>query len=400
LARDTDAGVRRASLESLRLLKEPGAVPPAVAALADPETRRAALQLIADLGGPGQAGAVVDVARRDPSAEVLPVVLHLLTDWSGRAGTNAADLDRAAAELQGASGVLERWRVAGPLPAEAAERLAEAAGATTEGDARRQTVFGTGTESRVRLGSAGTGLWLAQTDLHVAERADVEFLGAGSPGLRVWVNGRAVYRRDQARPFRPDSERFAAVFDKGPNRVGVVIPAAEAGAEFHLRFRRKGSSAEHEKLTQAALTKAGNPERGRKLFFDATRTQCLRCHRVGDQGERIGPELTGVGGRFPRIYLIESVLEPSRTIAPEYQAVAVMLSSGRVVTGVKVAETDDTLTLGDAKGERQVLRKADIDEQQPQTASIMPEGLEKPLSADEFVDLIAFLASLKDNRPR
>jgi putative membrane-bound dehydrogenase-like protein len=398
LARDPDAGVRRASLESLRLLKEPGAVPPAVAGLADPETRRAALQVVADLGGPEQAGVVVDVARRDPSAEVLPVVLHLLTDWSGRPGAKRAELDRAAAELQGASGVLARWHVAGPLPAEAAERLAEA-----EGDAHRQTVFGAGTESRVRLGSGAAvagSVWLAQTDLHVADRADVEFLGAGSPGLHVWLNGRSVYRRAEARPFRPDSERFTAVLEKGANRVCVAVPAAEAGAEFHLRFRRKGSSAEHEKLAQAALTKAGNAERGRKLFFDAARTQCLKCHRVGDQGERIGPELTGVGGRFPRIYLIESVLEPSRTVAPEYQAVTVMLGSGRVVTGVKVAETDDTLTLGDAKGERQVLRKADIDEQQPQTASIMPEGLEKLLSAEEFVDLIAFLASLKDSRPR
>jgi putative membrane-bound dehydrogenase-like protein len=398
LARDPDAGVRRASLESLRLLKEPGAVPPAVAALADPETRRAALQVLADLGGPGQAGPVVEVARRDPSAEVLPVVLHLLTDWSGRPGAKRAELDRAAAELQGASGVLARWHVAGPLAPDAAERLAAMAD-----DGRRQTVFGTGTESRVHLafaGAAAGSVWLAQTDLHAAERADVEFLGAGSPGLRAWLNGREVYRRDQARPFRPDSERFAAVLDKGANRVCVAVPAAEAGAEFHLRFRRKGSSAEHEKLMQAALTKTGNPERGRKLFFDAARTQCLKCHRIGDQGERIGPELTGVGGRFPRIYLIESVLEPSRTVAPEYQPVALMLTSGRVVTGVKVAETDDTLTLGDTKGERQVLRKADIEEQQPQAASIMPEGLEKLLSADEFVDLIAFLASLKDNRPR
>jgi putative membrane-bound dehydrogenase-like protein len=395
LARDPDAGVRRASLESLRLLREPGAVPPAVAALADPETRRAALQVLADLGGPGQAGAMVEVARRDPSADVLPLVLHLLTDWSGRPGAKRADLDRAAAELQGASGVLARWHVAGPLAPEEAERLV-----ATSNDAPGQPVFGTGTESRLRLGSAGTGLWLAQTDLHVAERADVEFLGAGNPGLRVWLNGRAVYRRDQARPFRPDSERFAAVLEKGANRVCVLVPAAEAGPEFHLRFRRKGSSAEREKLTQAALTRAGDPERGRKLFFDAARTLCLKCHRVGDQGERIGPELTGVGGRFPRIYLIESVLEPSRTVAPEYQAVAVTLASGRVVTGVKVQETDDTLTLGDARGERQVLRKADIEEQQPQVASIMPEGLEKLLTADEFVDLIAFLASLKDNRSR
>jgi putative heme-binding domain-containing protein len=264
------------------------------------------------------------------------------------------------------------------------------------------TAFGAGTEARVRLEPARTGteVWLAYADLYTGERTSVEFLGGDSTGLRVWVGGRLAHQRDGAAPFRPDSERFEGVLEKGASRVVVAVPAGAAGAEFHLRFRRKGSTSEHEKLTQAALTRSGNAERGRKLFFDAARTQCLKCHRLGDQGERIGPELTGVGSRFPRIYLIESVLEPSRTVAPEYQTVAVALKSGRVVTGVKVAETDDTLTLGDSKGEKQVLRKGDIDEMQTQAVSVMPEGLEKPLSADEFVDLIAFLASLKDNRGR
>jgi quinoprotein glucose dehydrogenase len=71
-------------------------------------------------------------------------------------------------------------------------------------------------------------------------------------------------------------------------------------------------------LTQSALTRAGDRERGRKLFFDSDKSLCLRCHRLGDQGERMGPELTGVGSRFSRIYVVESILEPSRTIAPSF----------------------------------------------------------------------------------
>jgi putative membrane-bound dehydrogenase-like protein len=403
LARDADAGVRRASLESLRLLKEPGAVPAAVAALAGPDTRRAALAYLADFGGPDQAGVVVDLARRDPSAEVLPPVLRMLTDWADRPGARRDELDHAAADLQGASGVLARWHVLGTLPADAADRLVQPPDGRAEKEGRGQTLFGAGTESRVRLEPARAAagkVWLAHTDVYLAEPAEAEFLGGGSTGLRVWLNARQVYRRDEVRPGRPDPERFPATLEKGGNRITVAVPATEAGAEFHLRFRRKASSADHEKLTQAALTRAGNPERGRQLFFDGARTQCVKCHRVGDQGERIGPELTGVGSRFPRVFLIESVLEPSRNVEPGYQAVAVTLKNGRVLIGLRVAETDDTLTLADNKGERQVLRKADIDEQQPQAASIMPEGLEKALSVDEFVDLIAFLTSLKDNRPR
>jgi putative membrane-bound dehydrogenase-like protein len=403
LARDPEAAVRRSSLESLRLLKESGAVPSAVAALPVRETRRAALAYLADFGGPEQAGVVVDLARRDPSAEVLPLVLHMLTDWAERPGARPDDLDRAVADLQGASGILARWYVFGPLPPDAAEPLLQTLDRLKKQDGRGQTLFGAGTESRIRLepakASAGQ-VWLAYADVLLGEATEVEFLGAGSTGLRVWLGARQVYRRDGAHPFRPDSERFQAALDKGLNRLVVAVPTSEAGAEFHLRFRRKASSAEHEKLTQAALTRAGNPERGRQLFFDATRTQCVKCHRVGDQGERIGPELTGVGSRFPRVFLIESVLEPSRNVEPGYQTVAIMLKSGRALIGLKVAETEDTLTFADSKGDKQVLRKADIDEQQPQATSIMPEGLEKALSVDEFVDLIAYLVSLKDNRPR
>jgi putative heme-binding domain-containing protein len=398
LARDSDAEVRRASLESLRLLKEPRAVPQAVAALADAHTRQAALRYIAALGGPEQANAVVEVARRDPSAEVLPLVLRMLSDWSSRPGARRADLDRAAAEIQGTSGVLARWNVTGPLPAEEAARLAES---KALGELRGRTVLGTGTESRVVLGPGkdGSGAWLAFTDVYLSGRTSVQFLAAGTTALRVWVNGRLLHQRDEARVFRADSERFETVLDAGPTRV-VVRLAAKAGAAFHLRFRRKGSKAEHETLTRAALGRAGNVERGRKLFFDAKKSQCVKCHRVGGQGERIGPDLTGIGSRFSRIHLVEAILEPSRTIAPGYRALVVTLKRGRVLTGVKTAETDDTLTLADGEGNKHVVKKSAIEKQQEQDTSVMPEGLEKQFGVDEFVDLVAFLASLKDSRPR
>jgi putative membrane-bound dehydrogenase-like protein len=398
LARDSDAEVRRASLESLHLLKEPRAVPPAVAALVDAHTRQAALRCLADLGGPEQTRPVVDLARRDPSAEVLPLVLRMLNDWSGRPGARRVELDRAAADLQGSSGVLARWNVTGPLPAAEASRLAES---KAVGERPWRTVFGTGTASRVDLGPGkdGTAAWLAQTEVNLSERTTVQFLAAGNTGLRVWVNGRLLYQRDEARVFRPDSERFETTFERGPSRI-VVRVAAKAGAAFHLRFRRKGSKAEHETLTRAALGRAGNVERGRKLFFDAKKSQCVKCHRVGQQGERIGPELTGVGSRFSRIHLVEAILDPSRTVAPGYRTVVVTLARGRVLTGVKVAETDDTLTLADSEGNRHDVKKSAIAKQQEHDTSVMPEGLEKQFCVDEFVDLVAFLASLKDSRPR
>ena len=52
----------------------------------------------------------------------------------------------------------------------------------------------------------------------------------------------------------------------------------------------------------------------------------------------------------------------------------------------------------DNQAQKHILAKSDIDEQRPQPVSTMPEGLERRLSEEEFVDLIAFLASLKETR--
>src|SRR5207302_1924179 len=150
------------------------------------------------------------------------------------------------------------------------------------------------------------------------------------------------------------------------------------------------------KLTQTALTQPGHVERGRQVFLDAEKSLCITCHRVGEEGERVGPELTGIGTRFGRVYLIESVLEPSRTVVPGFATLRMELKDGRTLTGVKVAETDTTLTLVDLEIKKHELKKADIMEQRPLAISTMPDGVEKRLTEQEFVDLIAYLVSLKD----
>jgi putative heme-binding domain-containing protein len=125
------------------------------------------------------------------------------------------------------------------------------------------------------------------------------------------------------------------------------------------------------------------------------RSQCLKCHRVGDRGERIGPELSGLGGRFARVTIIESILEPSRSVAPGYESITLALADGRVLTGVRAGETDRTLTLADREGRRHEIAKADIEARTRQAQSTMPDGLEKRLTPEEFVDLVAYLAAQK-----
>ena len=117
-----------------------------------------------------------------------------------------------------------------------------------------------------------------------------------------------------------------------------------------------------------------------------------------ETGARIGPDLTGVGRRFSRIHLIEAVLEPSRAIAPSYQTRVVVLESGRVLTGVRVSETPNELTLGDKEGKLHKIMKSEIEEKSVQKISTMPDGVDKRLTQQEFIDLIEFLVSQRSTR--
>jgi putative membrane-bound dehydrogenase-like protein len=399
-----DPALRRVSLEALRALKEPRAVPLAARALANQETQLAALLLLQELAGAEQMAAVVSTAKANPSAEVLPLACRMLTAWAANNLSLRAEVNDKIAELQGGSGILVRWSVIGPvaladLPAQLKLHAPMPKSANEPANKPGQLQFTTGAEARVRLTASGRSApgspWLAYSDVQIAQPGMAQFLCAAGGSLHVWLDGRPMYRRDQARPFAVDSDRFDAKLAPGRHRLLVQVTAAASTADFHVRFRKKSSKAEHEQLAQAALTQPGNIERGRQLFVNVAKSSCLKCHRLKEHGERIGPDLTGIGNRFGRMHIVESVLEPSRSIASGYETLIVELTDGRVVTGTRVAETAEALTIGDQDGKQHILLRKQIESRRPHPISTMPDGLERQFTTEEFVDLVAFLAGQK-----
>jgi putative heme-binding domain-containing protein len=409
LAEDPEPAVRAASLVALGQLGDSRAMPLAEAALEHPATQLAALDYVARFGGPQQAQAVSRLFASSRSHEILAAAIGALANWEAnqpRDSSHRRALQRAIASLQGASGVLLHWTVQGPMERDAAQQGAAGSAAHAEpaaGDSAAAPFVvlagSSDADGRVELnlpdGGPAERAWVALSDVWSAESQQVQFLASSSSPFQVWLNGRRLLQRDAAGEFRPDSQRVAGELRQGANRVALVVSATGGRTRFHVRFRRLASSAEHERLAQLALQSAGNTERGKELFFDAEKSLCLKCHRLGERGERIGPELTGIGSRFSRVHLIESILDPSRAIAPSYETVSLALADGRVLNGVKVAEDSRTLTLADEQARTHVIAKAQIEERQSQPRSTMPEGLEKRLTDREFLDLIAFLAAQK-----
>jgi putative heme-binding domain-containing protein len=146
---------------------------------------------------------------------------------------------------------------------------------------------------------------------------------------------------------------------------------------------------------QQILALHGNAERGRSLFFGTASLQCKSCHRVKDEGGKVGPELTAVGKKLTREQILENIAEPSKTIAQEYRTHLFETSDGKALSGIIVSKTENELVLRDAEDKEVRLAVAEIEQMAPQPLSMMPEGLLRDLTAQQAADLVEYLYSLK-----
>jgi quinoprotein glucose dehydrogenase len=139
----------------------------------------------------------------------------------------------------------------------------------------------------------------------------------------------------------------------------------------------------------------GDAERGEDIFFNRASVSCQRCHKAKDgRGGEVGPDLSKIGDKKDRNYLLEAIVAPNAKIAENFESVVVVTTAGQVVTGVKRAEDGKSLTLITAEGKGIVIPKDEI-EDRAVGKSAMPEDLIKHLSKRDVRDLVEFLANQK-----
>ncbi len=142
------------------------------------------------------------------------------------------------------------------------------------------------------------------------------------------------------------------------------------------------------------LKMKGDSVKGEQVFF-RTESACSSCHQIKGKGMDIGPALTEIGSKLGREALIESILDPSAGISFGFEANQVELKSGDEAYGLVVSETGDELVMKDLKGIVARYKKTEVAKRQQLKTSIMPTGLQQTMSAQEFVDLVEFLSSLR-----
>lgn len=146
---------------------------------------------------------------------------------------------------------------------------------------------------------------------------------------------------------------------------------------------------------QNAKPEEANPAAGELVFRKAL---CIRCHRMGSDGQGVGPDLTMVSRRFHRKEMLESLLFPSQVISDQYASHTVVTTDGRQFTGLVGALGDDAIVVTRNDAERIRIPKDRVEEMLPSHVSSMPEGLLNPLSMQEILDLFAYLNESPDQR--
>jgi putative membrane-bound dehydrogenase-like protein len=139
---------------------------------------------------------------------------------------------------------------------------------------------------------------------------------------------------------------------------------------------------------RSALELPGDQDRGRASYL----RNCANCHRRGDVGADVGPNLASVISHSPE-KLLTNILDPNADIQPGYQAYSCVLTTGEVLAGLLSNETANSLTILQANGQNRTVSRNEIEELSNLGISLMPEGLQATLTPQDIADLIAFLKS-------
>ncbi|MEO2031756.1 MAG: PVC-type heme-binding CxxCH protein [Planctomycetaceae bacterium] len=131
-------------------------------------------------------------------------------------------------------------------------------------------------------------------------------------------------------------------------------------------------------------------EAGRRIFHQTQLARCANCHRYRGRGNVVGPDLSNVSRGLDREKLLQSILEPSRQMAPEYQPRTIVLKDGLTITGIRLRSSTSEV-LRDVNGQNRSFNRDEIESMVESTTSFMPAGLANLLTIRELRDLLAFL---------
>jgi quinoprotein glucose dehydrogenase len=183
------------------------------------------------------------------------------------------------------------------------------------------------------------------------------------------------------------SELHLDVLDAAGKRGAVAI-------KDRLQKFERARPATDDLRSYRECTTGGDALEGRRIFIERQDVFCVRCHKVKGEGGDAGPDLTGIGARQSREYLLEAITYPNKHMAAGFESVVITMKDRNVYAGILKKETDDALEILSPEDGPMTLKKSDIDKR-ARGQSGMPEELRQVLSKRDLRNLVEFLSELK-----
>ncbi|MDB6039192.1 MAG: hypothetical protein JWM99_3033 [Verrucomicrobiales bacterium] len=136
----------------------------------------------------------------------------------------------------------------------------------------------------------------------------------------------------------------------------------------------------------------GSIDEGRRVFLEKPEAACIRCHKIGAEGNEVGPVLTAVGARLNRETILESIVYPNRQITAGFETTLIRLKDGTAQAGIIKDEDANEVSLVSPESGLTKIKKVDIVDRE-HGLSGMPEGLGEILTKRELRNLVEFLAN-------
>ena len=189
----------------------------------------------------------------------------------------------------------------------------------------------------------------------------------------------------------PDDAALVNILQNGIR--GTEMPGANSMSEREIRQTAAYVRSLGKMRTEPV---PGNAAHGAEIYRG--KGGCANCHAINGDGGVAGPALAGIGGRRSAVYLKESLLTPESALPDGYMLVTASPKNGASVTGTRVNEDSFSIQILDASGRVHSFWKSDVTELNKQRGKSPMPSYKAALSPDELTDLVAFLASLKEEK--
>jgi putative membrane-bound dehydrogenase-like protein len=227
---------------------------------------------------------------------------------------------------------------------------------------------------------------LDQPDPNLLKEA-VAVLAATRPGARL-IAERYVAKK-LPRDFFPQVSQAIAQFGDDPTftklRTEVLRGALLLSLEPDQVDRIRKQVAEK-----------GDPKKGRELYLNTKLLACATCHRMEGVGGSVGPDLSRLWDTMTVEKILESIVDPSKEIKEGFQTYRLTTLDEQVHTGLKTKEDAKEVLLRDANGRDIRVAKDDLGSLDSTKLSLMPDNAVAQISYEQFIDLLAFLKSRKE----